>query len=213
MLHIMATGLKQRGRVEPIVLSPCDGPMHSRYHQAGISTIITDLPNCPMFNAWPSKRDYKRSLYAIEDILHREQPDVVVANTLLAFFFVNCAAKLRIPSVWYIHECYDDCGLKREFQPYLQRDIRQAFCRAEQVVFCSHAAHNAYWHFAQQDNFSVVQNCIDVSEINAFRDSVWASNRNNTLRWCLRTVRRRSKCILLSGSGPGSVGHTLASSS
>ena len=171
VLYEIAVGLKRRGRVEPTILSPFDGPQRACFDEAGIPTVIAELPNCPTINGWPSKRDYEESLPIVKDVLSRERPDVVVANTIRTFFFINVAAELGIPTVWHIHECYSTDNLLHEFQRYLRSDCRSAFRHADQIVYCSRTAREIHRNLDRWQNSTVVHNRIDVTDINEFLGS------------------------------------------
>lgn len=138
--------LASRGAVRPIVLAMQDGPLREDFDRLGWPTSVV--------------RERRRLRLALE--LVRRRVDVVVANTVLAWWAVPVAARMGRRSIWFIHESEPDFELvpgKRD-----QRRAHDALGVATRVVFPSHATRAVYDWRAERPNFTVLHNGFDAAE-------------------------------------------------
>ena len=155
-------GLQERHAVSPSILSPLGGAGEVVYTAAGVSTTILNEVWSHRFvdGAW-SPREYEAAQFALRKQLKNQQPDVVVANTLLTFPLVEAAARLGIPSVWIIHESYSAEHLRRLFPAFAKGRIETAFRLASRVVPASHDTAALFRHLDVSKNFRIIHNGID----------------------------------------------------
>jgi len=94
------------------------------------------------------------------NLFRRGKPDLVVANTILAFRIVEKCHAEGIPVLWIVHES----------DPlYLKQDITQAhFHMANAVVFPSNYARKQYEKF-DAGHFHVIPNGIDIRELHTYQ--------------------------------------------
>jgi hypothetical protein len=71
----MIVGLHRRGLIDPIVLSPQEGPLRADYELAGIAVTIVTPPDIG------AKQQFERSIVEIGRTFSDFAPDVVYANT------------------------------------------------------------------------------------------------------------------------------------
>ena len=95
--------------------------------------------------------------------------DVIVANTMVAFWAVHVAQRLRKPSVFYVHE---SVGPRRffalQFEPPALARVEQAFALATRVAFLAHASQRAFAALGARGNFRVTPGWIDIARIRAY---------------------------------------------
>ena len=70
----MITGLQLRGVIDPVVLSPCDGPLHARYKAAGIPVQMVS----PLLTG---KAQFDETIKVLARIFCTSGAEVVYANT------------------------------------------------------------------------------------------------------------------------------------
>jgi len=108
----LAVGLTQRGVIDPIVVSPTDGPLRAAYETAGIGVRIE-----PLLNATPAHvSSYWSWIEELRAWIESTKAEVVYANTRLTFPVIHAARKANIPSLWNLRESeplahyFDDLG-------------------------------------------------------------------------------------------------------
>lgn len=100
MLLELHRGLKSRGKVDPVVVSPTDGPLRTLYEDAGIPVIIEPALVPEGFGRGASAQAARTLVRLIDD----HAIEVVHVNTLGLDRVVEAAAAVGAPSVWSIHE-------------------------------------------------------------------------------------------------------------
>lgn len=168
-LYELAVGLKRRGRVEPVVLSPVGGVGEKWYNDAGIAVRVHELRSCRnVLQGWPSKADYLASVEQVHQTLDDERPDVVIANTLNGFYVIEAAARAGIPAVWIIRESYNAPMQRASVNTFAWPDCERAFAHAYRVVFVSTDTMKLYERYNSRHNFVVVQNGLDARPIEQY---------------------------------------------
>ncbi len=143
----LVRGLVAAGHAAPpSILAMQEGPLRAEYERIGCNVHVI-----------PYRR---RRLRAALHVL-RSRSDVVLANTVLAWWVIPAARWLRRPALWFIHESEPDFGLlpSADEKAGAWRALRQA-CR---VVFPSHATREVYDPGARRRNVSVVHNGFDAA--------------------------------------------------
>ena len=148
------------------VVSPVDGPLRSRLVEAGATV---DLVDASAVLAAPGDEDFRTALDRLAQDPAWAGADVIVANTMVAFWAVHVAQRLHKPSVFYIHE---SVGPRRFFalqlgRPALAR-VEQAFGLATRVGFLAHASQRAFAALGGRGNFRVTAGWIDLARIRAY---------------------------------------------
>ena len=161
-------GLAARKRLKPCIVSPLGGAGESAYREVGMPVTLLDEPWGRRFvdGRW-SPREYEAARRRLRAVLRTERPQVVVANTLLTFPWVEAAASLGIPSVWIIHESYAADHLARLFPPNVRARVEAAFRTASRVVPASHDTAALFADWNSRANVRVLHNGLDVADFPA----------------------------------------------
>ena len=161
-LSEIVLGLRSRGAIDPVVFSPLGGVGGQVYESAGVPVVVRESPQSRRFvdGLW-TPREYEAAQKAAAKLLRAHRPEVVVANTLTTFPFVEAAARAGIPSVWVIHESYSREHLERLFPPFARKRVEQAFALAARVVPASHDTAALFAHLNTRGNVRVLHNGLD----------------------------------------------------
>ena len=161
-LSEIVTGLRDRGAIAPVVFSPLGGPGAKVYTAVGITVEVRETPQSRRFvdGLW-TPREYEAAQRAAARVLRDHRPEVVIANTLTTFPFVEAAARAGIPAVWIIHESYGRDHLAQLFPPFARKRVEQAFALAARVVPASHDTAALFAHLNTRGNVRVIHNGLD----------------------------------------------------
>ena len=115
----LINGLHRRGAIEPIVLSPHDGPLRSAYQAAGIATLMVSPPDLS------GVAEFEETAGAMARAFRELGAEIVYANTLQAFWAIAVAERAGLPGIWNVRESepwqsYFDY-LTPEIVPWLMR--------------------------------------------------------------------------------------------
>ncbi len=156
----MAAALHARGRLDPIVFSPEDGPLRSLYEACGIPVRI--VPNG--MDKVASLIDYERELAEFARQVLDADVDVVYGNTLKTFFAIDAARRLNLPSLWNIRE-------SEPWQTYYSYLPDAVACRALEcfsfpyrVLFVSNASRTVFEPLNSRHNFQVIHDGLDLEK-------------------------------------------------
>lgn len=147
------------------VVSPETGPLAGNFEAAGLPVAI--LPVSPV---WKIKSDdeFEHSLAHLASHPVWNGADLIIANTMVSFWAIHVARRLRKPSILYVHE---SSAVRRFFaalaDPVLFPKIEQAFGIASSVAFSAAATQAVHLRHQRRDNFHVVPGWIDTTAIAA----------------------------------------------
>jgi GT2 family glycosyltransferase len=149
-------GLATRGYVEPVVLSPADGPLRSQYEKAGIRVIVLH----GLMYGVKNHDTQTVALAGIGTLLGALDAEVVLANTLQTYWAIKGAAMAGIPSIWAQHESEP----WETYFDYLPSDMRgtayEAFANAYRVLYVADATRRAWLPVETRRNFQVIRHGI-----------------------------------------------------
>jgi glycosyltransferase involved in cell wall biosynthesis len=124
--------------------SPRDGPLRERLEAAGVEVALVDGAALADPAAYAGDRD------RLARVLAARRPDVVLANTLLAFPWVDAARRAGLPSLWWVHESWPgriawryllgETGL----HPLVRRSAERALRSASALLFVARATQVLY---------------------------------------------------------------------
>jgi glycosyltransferase involved in cell wall biosynthesis/GT2 family glycosyltransferase len=168
-LSEIVLGLRGRGTLVPVVLSPLGGMGERVYREAGVPVTIADAPWSRRFvdGQW-SPREHEAAQAYLRRFLKPHRPEVLVANTLLTFPVIEAAARLGVPSVWIIHESYSEGHLARLFTPFARARAEAAFALASRVVPASHDTAGLFARLDTRGNFRVLHNGLDPAAFDTY---------------------------------------------
>jgi O-antigen biosynthesis protein len=161
-LSDIVLGLSRRGATTAEILSPTDGAGATVYRSNGMPVTVFDAEWSRHFvDAQWSPRSYEAAVNRLMTELERITPDVVIANTLLTFPVIEAAARLKIPSVWIIHESYSADVLSRIVAFDVRNRIERAFRYATRIIPASHDTARLFSRCDVRHNIHVIHNGID----------------------------------------------------
>jgi len=147
------------------VVSQLDGPLREDFLAAG---FIVELMNLQPVFAAAGPGQFSSALFALPLSAEWRESDLIVANTMVTFWAVHLAHRLRKPSLFYVHE---SASVRNFFAPYfipaLIPCIETAFGLATRTVFSAAAATVAHARLERRGNFLVLPGWIDVARITA----------------------------------------------
>ena len=156
----MATALRAKDRLDPIVISPEDGPLRSLYEECGIPVRI--LPHA--FDKVASIADYERELAAFAQHVLDADVEVVYGNTLKTHFAIDAAHRLDLPSLWNIRESEP----WQTYYSYLPDAVAaralQCFAYPYRVLFVSNASRAVFETLDGRHNFQVIHDGLDLAK-------------------------------------------------
>ena len=151
------------------LVSPVDGPLHERFAAVGVTVEIIDLK--PALTA-SSAAAFHATLAQLAPRFATAKYDLVVANTMVAFWGVHLARKLGVPSLMYVHE---SAPVRRFFAPILPAalitEVETAFGLADRVAFIAAASMPVHARHERRGNFLYTPSWIDVACLEAYRSA------------------------------------------
>jgi len=146
-----------------------DGPLRPRFEEAGMPVQIVDAGR--IFAA-SSPTGFESAIAGLAATVDWGDADLVIANTMVAFWAVHLARHLRKRSVLYIHE---SASARRFFSGMLAPEIvplaEEAFGAATRVVFIAGASMAVHARLERRRNFRLIPSWIDVERIERFAGS------------------------------------------
>jgi len=143
-----------------------DGPVRRRFEAAGIPVEI--LPVAPLVTA-RTPLEFDRALAVLARSLDWTRADLIVANTMVAFWAVHLARHLRKPALLYVHET---APVSRFFGPQLAPAligrVEEAFGLASRVGFIAAATLAVHARLERRGNFRLLPSWIDTTGIDRF---------------------------------------------
>jgi O-antigen biosynthesis protein len=94
----MIVEMYRRGLIDPIVLSPHEGPLRADYERAGIAVTVLTPPDIG------GKAEFEKSIAELGRTFRAFEPEVIYANTLQTFWVIAAAETVGIPTLWNVHE-------------------------------------------------------------------------------------------------------------
>ena len=159
----MTIGLKQHGVIDPLVLSPIDGPLRTRYEEADIPVHIIRSPLADVHTS----TDFDERLDELTTLFQGKALEVVYGNTLLTFWAIAAAERAGLPSLWNPRESEPWESYFNYLAPELRERAYGCFALPYRVIFVAHATRQHWLPLESRFNFTVVHNGLDVSRFEA----------------------------------------------
>lgn len=150
------------------VIAPMDGPLRSAFEAAGLAVEIIAIDS--LLNA-PDADTFRREANRVAGLGCWDGLDLLVGNTMLSYWVVPVAEKLRIPAGLYIHESNAPRRFFSEHRlaaPEVIPLIEDAIRNASRVVFIADATRKIFAELNAHDNFRLINSWIDVERIENF---------------------------------------------
>ncbi len=225
--------LVRDGVINPVVVSPRDGPLRNEYEAEGISVVIKSSG----IEHALTVREYDRVIADYAEFLESMSPDLVYANTSQTFFAIEAANQRRLPCVWNIRESE---AKQVRFETYSLEIQNRAFAclgLADWIVFVAQATEDVWLPFPAGVETAVIHNSLDPSRMVAAERSWTRDSARRSLELepdeisivCVGTIcERKGQCDIpravkhlpetlwpnlrvdLIGATDGEYGHDLA---
>lgn len=187
----LITQLKTLNIIEPIVHSPSDGPLKSKYESHGIKVHVREHPLKHVYD-WPS---YEKRLSDFTKWIESLAVELIYANTILTFYAIDAAHQLSIPSIWNIRESEPWQNHFQNFDYDIRARIASCFTFPYRVVFVANATRNTYRSLNTHHNFAVIHNGLNPKRLKKLSEG-WSKA---TAREAL-DLRAKDVAILLVGT-------------
>jgi GT2 family glycosyltransferase len=155
----MIVGLHRQGLIDPIVLSPHEGPLRADYERAGIAVTVVTPPDIG------SKAEFERSIAELGRTFRAFEPEVIYANTLQTFWVIAAAETIGVPTLWNVHESEAWQSYFDFLCPELRAIAYRCFASPYRVVFGSNATRRVWEPFDSHHNFTAIHNGLDVERV------------------------------------------------
>ncbi len=147
-----------RGNViDPVVVSPSDGPLRAAYEAEGVTVVIQPSG---IENAL-TERDYDRAVTEYSTFLNAFSPDLIYANTSQTFYAVDAANRVQLPCVWNIRESEKKQARFESYSIEIQGRAFACMALADEMVFVSEATRDVWQPFPEGTGSTVVHNSLD----------------------------------------------------
>lgn len=150
----LAATLKRQKIVDPIIFSPCDGPLRKDYQANGIRVLVH---GSPLFQK-TTVPHYQNLLSSLGKTFKDHSIDMVHANTLQTFYAVDAARLFNLPSIWSIHESEP---WKPYFSSILSPEIAerayQCFSFPYRIIFAAESTRRGYAELNSKYNFQTIR--------------------------------------------------------
>ena len=148
------------------VVSPQDGPLRSVFAEGGITVRLVDVGSL-LDDALDG--EFHAALDRLTAPGVWPDADVIVANTLVTFWAVHLAQRLKTPCLFYVHESVNARRFfALKFSRGSLRRVEQAFALATRSVFVAAAAQRPHAALTGRRNFRVLPGWIDLARIQAY---------------------------------------------
>lgn len=157
----MTVGLKRSGVIDPVVITPLEGPLRMDYEQAGIEVHVVPSPLANVHTA--SVLDAR-----LDDLGRRFTDlgaDLVYANTLLTFWAIAAGERVGLPTLWNVRESEPWQTYFDYLSPELRRVAYSCFSYPYRVIFVAHATRAAWASLESRFNFAVIHNGLDCDRL------------------------------------------------
>ncbi len=155
MLHELHRGLKNKGRIEPLVVAPMEGPLGRLYEEAGVPVIIK-----PELG-----QGVARVARALVRLIDDHLVDVVHVNTLGLHAVVEAAATAGTPSIWSIHESDPPAAYVAETPGLSLARLDRMLATPYRVVFTADSSRALFRSREAMANFALIHTQGDPSRL------------------------------------------------
>lgn len=163
-----ARHLRDQAGFDVRVYSPEEGPLRAKFEEAGLPVTLFDA--APLLQA-SSARQFESELKKLAAADPWADRDLIVANTMVAFWAVKLAGALGKPSLLYVHESN---SVRRFFARLsaipaeLHPVIEGAFTEATRVVFTARATQDIFSDLNRRDNYRLLDSWVDIERIERY---------------------------------------------
>jgi len=148
------------------VLSMTDGVLRDELEALGARVLVVGAPP-------PRGVPYEQWLHQVATVASTSGANVALANTAAAYWGIDLAARLGIPSVWAVHESFTpevflQVGFTASPDDLVRRRFLEAFGQAGAVVFEADATMRLFQNLIRDGRALRVDYGIDLERVRAF---------------------------------------------
>lgn len=159
----IATKLKEKGIIDPVIFSPTDGPLRQMYEAHEIQVEVREHPLTGVVDSSVYQRRIAEFARQIKDW----NIELVYGITVLTFYAIEAARYLDLPSIWNPRESEP----WQTYFDFLPREIAHralgCFGYPYKVVFDSNAAREVWQPLNSHHNFMTIHNGLDRERLDA----------------------------------------------
>jgi glycosyltransferase involved in cell wall biosynthesis len=160
-LFQLVIGLKNKLNITPIVYSPSDGPLRSKYESEGIKVIVQKEPGHK--NA--QKDIWLRELRNLINCFGHLKPKFVIANTLLSFHAAISSLALNLPLLLIPRESENPAEFFHFADEFIRPYANDIVLNSSATVFVSSTTMDLWKSKSLKDNFHLIHNGLLISEV------------------------------------------------
>jgi GT2 family glycosyltransferase/glycosyltransferase involved in cell wall biosynthesis len=182
----LATGLRDRGFVDPVIYSPTDGPLRKDYEARGMRVEVFQSPlvgysppdgpatvdylkRAPNAEVFPNAlagmvtpaQGYQLATGSFAKWIRELGVDLVYGNTLETFHAIEAAAAAGLPSIWNPRESEPWHYYFTRFGPYINSRALKCFFYPYKVVFTANASLRVFEQLDVRRNFMTIHDGLD----------------------------------------------------
>lgn len=151
------------------VTSTRDGPLRSAFEQL---SIPVSLLNVLEVNQARTPAAMARAICGLETQESLADTDLVVCNTLSTFWGIHLAQRLKIPSLFYIHESAPPAAFyDGHYPPAVIQLVENTLAIASRVSFLTTTTLRYYRNLSDGANYTINPGWIDVKSMDALQRS------------------------------------------
>ena len=159
----IATKLKEKGVIDPVIFSPTDGPLRQMYEAREIQVEVGEHPLTSLVDS----SDYQKRIAEFARQIKEWNVDLVYGITVLTFYAIEAARYLDLPSIWNPRESEP----WQTYFDFLPREVAHralhCFAYPYKVVFDSNASRQAWQPLNSHHNFMTIHNGLDRERLDA----------------------------------------------
>jgi GT2 family glycosyltransferase len=159
----IATKLKEKGIIDPVIYSPTDGPLRQMYEAREIQVEVRQHPLTGLVGL----SDYQERIAEFARQIKDWNVELVYGITVLTFYAIEAARSLDLPSIWNPRESEP----WQTYFDFLPREIAHRALRCfgypYKVIFDSNASRQAWQPLNSHHNFMTIHNGLDRERLDA----------------------------------------------
>jgi len=147
------------------------GPWVSRFESIGVPVQVAGRA------AGSSAEDYERAVGELTEVLERERPDAVIANTIDSFAGADAATRLGLPVAWIIHESYEfpvwwQMGHPGPEHAHARERCLEALHAAAATIYPANATRALFEPYVREDRALTAPCGVEFEQLDEFRSRV-----------------------------------------
>ena len=160
-LFEIVSGLVSREVIDPVVITPKEGPLRNFYEKAGIEVQCIDHP---LRNAY-QEECYVHNKRMLATAWRTAGVELVYANTAQTFWAIDAAREAGLPAVWNIRESEAWQSYFNFLPPAIRAYAYAVFQYPYRVIFVAQRTRDIWATLNTRHNFTVIHNGIDLQRL------------------------------------------------